>query len=183
MAKAFLIRWGTQNDFDAIKLLLRELGFAVDSEKLYIGGEDENIHIPKESYVRDLILGYLPKYAIPYGDSLALDSSQVLSGLGYNTVTEKLSYRRPVGSPVNIVIDKDMPAQTSTTFKVLLENIDTGDSNSVTLTGYNRPIEMIFRNGILCTTHADDEHRYVVDRDLDTLKIYNCLENDIIAYF
>jgi hypothetical protein len=183
MAKAFLLRWGTQNDFDAIKLQVRELGFTIDNERLYVGGEDENIHIPKESFIREMISGEIPKYAVPYGNSLALESAQVLSGFGYNTVTSKLSYRRPVGTPINLVTDKDIPSQASTSVSVTLENIDTGDSNSVTLTGYNRPIEMIFKNGLLCTPNTDDQNRYVVNRELNTLKVYNCTENDIIAYF
>jgi len=184
MAKAFLLRWGTQNDFDSIKLQVRELGFVVDTERLYVGGEDENIHIPNEIFIKNMILNYIPKYAIPYGNTLSLETSQVLSGLGYNTVTEKLSYKTPnSGSLINIVVDKDMPSNVSSTFKVLAENINTGDNNSVTLTGYNRPIEMIFKNGILCTTNADDQNRYIVDRNTNILKVYNCLENDIIAYF
>jgi hypothetical protein len=183
MAKAFLIRWGTQNDFDSIKLQLREFGFAVDTERVFIGGEDENLHIPNESYVRDMILNEVPKYSIPNGTAIEVSDKQVLSGLGYVYTSDTLTYKTPLGNIEEIVFKKNTPLKTSVTVKVLDENIDANDNNSVTITGYNRPIEMIFLNGRLCTTHEDDPHRYIIDQDNSTLKIYGCVANDLISYF
>jgi hypothetical protein len=183
MAKAFLIRWGTQNDFDSIKLQLRELGFSVDNERLYIGGNDENIHIPNESYLRAYVDSAASRYKPVYGPAADLIAAQENGMIAYSTDEKRISYKTPTGVKINIASTADLPLQTPFSVKVLAENIETADNNSVTLAGYNRPIEMIFLNGVLCTTNEDDTNRYEVDRLAQTLKVYGCSENDIIAYF
>jgi len=183
MAKAFLLRWGTQNDFDSIKLAVRELGFAVDVERLYIGGNDENIHIPNEAFLKEYVASEVPKYKPIAGTTQELLSLQTPGALAYNTDENRMTYMSPIGSIYKFVTLSDMPLSAPFSVKVLSENIEESDNNSVTIQGYNRPIEMIYLNGRLCTTHSDDPNRYEVDRDAQTLKIYNCAENDIIAYF
>lgn len=183
MAKAFLVRWGTQNDFDAIKLQIREIGFTIDNEKMYIGGNDENLHIPNEAYVNGLISAAIPTYKPITGTSIQLLTIHPPGAIAYDSDEKRLIYKTGAGVAINIANTSDIPSQTSFSVKVDLANIDAGDNNSVTLTGYDRPIELIFLNGILCTTHSDDVRKYTVDRTAKTLKINGCSENDIISYF
>jgi hypothetical protein len=55
MARIFLLRVGTELDFEAVNLQVRELGFASDTEKLYLGTTRGNIHIPTSEQTRQLI--------------------------------------------------------------------------------------------------------------------------------
>ncbi len=183
MAKAFLIRWGTQNDFDSIKLQVRELGFTIDNERLYIGGNDDNIHIPNEMFMKTYVASEVPKYKPLTGSTAELISAHLPGALAYDIDDKRIIYKTPSGVKINMASTSDLPLQTPFSVKVLLDNIDSVDGNSVTISGYNRPIEMIFLNGSLCTTNQEDTRRYEVDRTAQTLKVYGCSENDIIAYF
>ncbi len=183
MAKAFLIRWGSQSDFDSIKLQTRELGYAIDTIRLFIGSEDANIHIPNEEYMRATILSEVPKYKITRGTDLELTTSQLPGALGYSIDNSKLSYKTTTGTVKPLAFSADIPAKTGLTVTVEASNIEILDNNSVTLTNYDRPIELIYLNGKLCTTSANDINRYMVDSGLKTLKINGCAEGDLITYF
>lgn len=183
MAKAFLVRWGTQNDFDAIKLQIREIGFTIDNERLWVGGNDENLHIPNENFVKNMILTEVPKYKPLTGTSVELLTTHSPGALAFNKDGKHLVYKTPTGQNLTLVDTSMMPSNTATSVKVALENIDTADNNSVTINGYDRQIEMVFLNGVLCTIHPDDTRRYEVNRTDKTLKVYGCSENDIISYF
>ncbi len=183
MAKAFLIRWGSQNDFEAIKLQTRELGYAIDTIRLYIGSEDGNIHIPNESFIMSKIAEEVPKYKVAAGTTVELNTVQLNGAFGFNTDIEKITYKTSSGGIKTMAYSSDLPTKTGYTVVVAVENIDAGDNNSVTLTDYERPIELIFLNGKLCTTHANDSNKYLIDSELKTLKIDGCEENDLITYF
>jgi len=183
MAKAFLLRFGSEEDFKSIKLQLREPGFAIDSEKLFIGGTSRNLHIPNEEYVSKMINEHIDKRGILSGTSTDLAVSQPLLSFAYDTTLKRIVFKGGDGQRHIIVENKDIPRRTGVSIKIAAENIETEDNNSVIIQGYNSPIEMIFKNGILCTVHPDDPNRYEVDRENNLLKIYNCAENDIITYF
>lgn len=55
MARIFLLRVGTELDFESVNLQVRELGFASDSEKLYLGTSIGNVNIPTEDAVKDIL--------------------------------------------------------------------------------------------------------------------------------
>ena len=183
MAKAFLIRWGTQNDFDSVKLQVRELGFTIDNERLWIGGNDENIHIPNEQFLKSYVAGEVPKYQPVTGTTAELATLQAPGAIAYNSEESRLSYKTKSGQKINLASTVDLPSRSPISVKVALENIDANDNNSVTITGYNRPIELIFVNGRLCTKEPTDPNTYSVDKASQTLKVYGCAENDIISYF
>ena len=184
MAKAFLVRWGRQIDFDSIKLSSRELGLAVDTVKLLIGTEDGNLHIPNEDFVKDMISSSLESRSLLYGTTIELQTKQLPGILAYDSDKKKIIYSTPDGSGViNVANEASLPLSRAISVKIEAANIDVNDSNSVTLAGYTRPVEMVFLNGMLCTTNASDLRRYAVDRVAHTLKVYGCAENDIVAYF
>jgi len=51
MARIFLLRVGTELDFASVNLQVRELGYASDSEKLYLGTKSGNKYVPTEDAV------------------------------------------------------------------------------------------------------------------------------------
>ncbi len=55
MARIFLLRVGTELDFETVNLQVRELGFSSDAEKLYLGTTKGNIHIPTSEQTIELI--------------------------------------------------------------------------------------------------------------------------------
>ncbi len=183
MAKAFLVRWGTQNDFDSIKLQIREIGFTIDNEKMYIGGNDANIHIPNESFIGTMISEAVPKYKPMVGTGLELVTTHLPGAIAFNSETSILIYKTAGGSSISLARSIDLPAKTVYSVKVAAENIDAGDNNSVLLTNYERPIELIFLNGVLCTPEDYDAHKYTVNIELKTLKINGCVADDTISYF
>ncbi len=183
MAKAFLLRWGYQNDFDSIKLQTRELGFSIDSEKLYIGTDDANIHIPNEAFTKALAISEVLKYKPTIGTTLELLTTQVASSLAFNSEEKRIQYKNSSGAVIKIVNMTDLPSGDAVSVVVASENIDAGDNNSVTLSDYTRPIRMIFLNGILCTNNANDAHMYTLDNINSTITIKECVAGDIIAYF
>jgi len=183
MAKAFLIRWGYDQDFKDIKLQTREPGFAVDSEKLYIGAGDKNIHIPNEDFIKAMIDDGILTYTPITGSTGALSTEQKNGRIAYNTDTKKLQYKTSAGVIIQNATTVDIPTYTPTSVVVSDDNIDANDSNSVTLTGVNRPLKMVFLNGSLCTLNASDLHRLSVDSVSGTIKIKECSNGDIIAYF
>ena len=66
MARIFLLRVGTELDFDTVNLQVRELGFASDSEKLYLGTSAGNINIPTEDIVKDIVDAKLVSFDSAY---------------------------------------------------------------------------------------------------------------------
>ena len=183
MAKGFLVRWGSEADFRAVKLALREIGFAVDTEKMFIGGAEDYYHIPNEIFVRNMITDGVAKYKPVAGETAELVAAHKKGAFAFNTTLQRILYKKEDESVLKVVTDQDMPIKTASTVVVAAANIDANDNNSVSISGYNRPIELIFLNGVLCTTNASDPHQYVVDPATHILKIKECAENDIIAYF
>lgn len=183
MAKAFLLRWGTQNDFDSIKLQTRELGVAIDTTKLYLGTDDANVHIPNEQFVSSMIASGLTQYKPAYGSTQDLQTTQKNGMLGYNVDTKRLRYKTPTGAVIPLANTSDLPTKEPTVVTVAAANIDTADNNSVTLTSFVRPTIIIFLNGILCTSSDSDAHKYTLNELNSTIKINGCAENDIISYF
>lgn len=183
MAKAFLIRWGYDQDFKDVKLQTREPGFAIDSEKFYIGTGDKNIHIPSEDFIGSMIIDGVIKYAPVSGTALELNTLQKNKTLAYNTDTKRLQYKTNSGTIVQNASLKEVPTALPTSFVVQASNIDIMDSNSVTLAGITRPLKMVFLNGALCTLEATDPHRLSANTTEGTIKINGCADGDIIAYF
>ena len=181
MAKAFLLRYGTENDFKSIKLQTRELGVAIDSEKLYLGLEDRNVHVPHEDLVAELISRSLSNYTHPTGTTAELTATQKTGTIAFDTELKRLRYKSQEGA-ISLVTPIDLPAKDPVSFVVESANIDTDDNNSVSLTGFTRPTRTVFLNGNLCTTQPTDAHRYSFDAETKVLKIYGCQEDDIIAY-
>lgn len=66
MARIFLLRVGTELDFKSINLQVRELGFASDSEKLYLGTTKGNVNIPTEDIVKDIVDAKLESFDSAY---------------------------------------------------------------------------------------------------------------------
>lgn len=183
MAKAFLTRWGYQNDFDSIKLQTRELGFAIDVEKLYIGTDDSNIHIPNEGFIAEMIKTGILTYKPVVGTILELQSAQLAGALAYNVDDKKVQYKTASGTTIKLASTSDLPSGEATSVVVAQENIDVGNSNSVALSGYTRPIKLVFLNGSLCTNNDNDAHKYTIDAVNSTLTVKECVAGDIIAYF
>lgn len=183
MAKAFLIRWGYEQDFSDIKLQTREPGFAIDTEKFFIGTGDKNIHIPNEEFVASMIADGVIGYKPLFGTTQELSNSQENGAIAYNTEVKRIQYKTSAGTVIQHATVNDIPSYTPTSVTVAQANIDTNDSNSVTLSGMTRPLKMVFLNGSLCTLNPNDPHRLQIDNVSATVKIYNCVEGDIIAYF
>ena len=183
MAKAFLIRWGYQNDFDSIKLQTREIGFTVDTAKVYVGSDDSNIHIPNEAYVKSMIDSGVLTYKPVTGTTLELQAAQIVGALAFNNDDKKIQYKMASGTIIKLANATDLPSGEATSVTVALANIDAGNFNSVTLSSYTRPIKLVFLNGSLCTNNPDDPHRYTIDSVNSTITIKECAEGDIIAYF
>jgi len=183
MAKAFLIRWGYEQDFKDIKLQTREPGFAIDTEKFFIGTGDKNIHIPNEDFVSAMIKDGVLKYTPITGTSQELSSIQENGTIAFNTDTKRLQYKTMSGNIIQQVLPTDIPSYTPTSVVVSAENIDVSDNNSVTLAGITKPLKMFFLNGVLCTTNQNDPHMITIDNSANTVKIKECAENDIISYF
>ena len=183
MAKAFLLRWGYQNDFDSIKLQTRELGFAVDTEKIYIGTDDSNVHLPNEGFVSTMITTGVALYKPTSGTTLELATTHLAGTIGYDTDEKRLKFKSLTGTIISLAKTTEIPVGDATSVVVAIENIDAGDNNSVLLTGYVRPVRLVFLNGILCTNNVADPHQYIVSEVNSTIKIKECAVNDIIAYF
>ena len=183
MAKAFLLRWGYQNDFDAIKLQTRELGYAVDSVKLFIGTDDANVHIPNEAFVSTMITNGVAKYKPVAGTALSLQASHLPGALAYSTDDKRIQYKTASGTSINVANLSDLPVGDAMSVIVSIENIATESFNSVTLNGFTSPIRMVFLNGSLCTNNPVDTHQYTVDSVAGTLTVKECTAGDIIAYF
>jgi len=90
MAKAFLLRTQTQLIFDTIRLEFREPGFTKDTERLYMGGLTENLHIPNEAFVSTMIDEKLLTHGPKMGTTAQLATQHVPGTLAYNTETGSL---------------------------------------------------------------------------------------------
>jgi len=66
MARIFLLRVGTELDFQSVNLQVRELGFASDTEKLYLGTTKGNVNIPTEDIVREIVDAKLESFDSAY---------------------------------------------------------------------------------------------------------------------
>ena len=65
MARIFLLRFGTELDFETVNLQVRELGFSSDSEKLFLGTSGGNVSIPSVSEVYQIITEKIQDGTIP----------------------------------------------------------------------------------------------------------------------
>ncbi len=183
MAKAFLIRWGYEQDFSNIKLQAREPGFAVDTEKVFIGTGDKNIHIPNEDFVSAMIADGVLKYKPLVGSTAELSVNQGNGTIAFNSETGRLQYKTLSGGIVSQVLKTEIPSPSPISVTVTAANIDIADNNSVTLSGMTKPLKMVFLNGILCSLSQNDTHRMTVDPIAGTIKINECAEGDIITYY
>jgi len=183
MAKEYLVRYGTLQEFETIRLAVRELGFVVDVDQLMVGTSVGNKHIPNEDYVSNMILDSIHNAKIPSGTTTEVSSDEFREKIFFNTSINKLQYRDADDLNHTIVTFFDMLKQKPVTKNVEAEDIDTANNNTVTITGYDRPIVMVFLNGILCTENENDPHMITVDSTNGTLSIANCEVGDIISYF
>lgn len=181
MAKAFLLRFGTESDFGSIKLQTRELGVAVDSEKLYLGFDDKNVFIPNESQVVSIIDTNLHKYRHTIGTTLELVSAHKDNTIAFDTTLKRLKYKNS-GTTISIASKSEVSLPDPVSFVVETGNIDTNDGDNVLLAGFSRPMRNIFKNGLLCTKEATDTNRYTFDNTTLDLKVYGCVAGDIISY-
>ena len=183
MAKEFLIRYGNDADFQQKRLALREFGFAIDVEKLYIGGRDGNLYIPTSAVITEMIKSQVDGYKMMAGTTQLLNDTQVVGTLAYDTDTKRIRYKASENVVKSILTLSDALLSSPTTVQVEAGNIDTNDDNSVTLSDFNRPTKMVFLNGVLCTSHVADPHKYTYDDVQKKMKIKNCTEGDLISYF
>ncbi len=183
MAKAYLIRKGYQEEFDRINLFARELGYSLDTNKLFIGDGEDNVHIPNEQFVANMVLVGVAKYGPVSGTTTELDSKHGNGTFAYDTDTQRVLYKSSAGAVSILARTSELPLGDATTIKLAVENIDAGDSNRVTLTDFNRPYRMLMLNGVMCTSHATDPHQYVYDATAKTVTIKECADGDIISYF
>jgi len=183
MAKAFLIRFGTENDFKAIKLQTRELGMALDTERLYLGGEDKNIHIPSEDFIKTSIKDAVNNRKILEGNTVDLQNSQIPGSIAFNTELNRPQYLTQSGKKTLIAVTSDLGKKEASTIVVQDGDVDTDDSNSVSLGDFIRPQIMVFLNGVLVTNNSGDPHQYSYDAENKILKIKECSSGDIIAFF
>ena len=183
MAKAYLIRKGYQEEFDRIDLFARELGFTLDTNRLLIGDGEQNLHIPNEQFVANMILTGVAGYKPATGTTTELDSQHQNETIAYDTDTQRLIYKNSTGAKSILARTSELPLADPTAIIVAAENIDVGDQNSVSLTAFTRPSRMIFLNGVLCTKNANDPHNYFYDSATTTMKITECVAGDIISYF
>ena len=182
MAKAFLVRFGFENDFKSIKLQTRELGMALDTLKLYLGSEDENIHIPSETMVKSYIDTALSNFANEAGTTVELNTTQAVGSIAFNTETDKLQFRKTLSTFSNILTSSDAPRFEINSIVVDAENIDALDSNSISLVDFIRSSIRVYRNGLLCSSSISDINRYAFDDVSNVLKVYNCAAGDIVSY-
>jgi hypothetical protein len=183
MAKEFKIRWGYEEDFKNIKLAPREPGLAIDSNKFYMGTEAGNMHIPSEQYTDGMIDAKLASYKIPAKTTTELADEKYTGVLAYNSTIGRVQYKTSSGDILKLAASRDLPLKMPITVQVAQENIEENDNNSVTITGFERPIVMVFLNGVLCTTHASDQHKLTYDEENKAIKIDNCVAGDLITYY
>jgi hypothetical protein len=183
MAKEFKLRWGYEQDFETIKLAPRELGCAVDTNKFFLGTSMGNMHIPNETFVAKMIVDALDAKTVPSGTATDLSSEKYREKIAFNTTTNRLQYKDANDKTYKLLTPLDVMSSKPVSVQVSIDNIDTADGNSVSINNFNRPIVMVFLNGVLCTEHQADPHRIVIDTDNRALKVYGCSENDIISYY
>ena len=183
MAKAFLVRFGTEDDFKAIKLQTREIGMALDTEKLYLGGEDRNIHIVSEEYAQTMIKKAVKGRKTAEGTTSELQNIQTPGSFAFNNELNRPQYLTESGKKISISVTSDLGKKDASTVVVQDGDIDTDDSNSVSLGDFIRPQKIIFLNGLLVTNNSSDPHQYTYDEANKILKIKECAAGDIIAFF
>jgi len=181
MAKAFLLRTQTQLIFDTIRLEFREPGFTKDTERLYMGGLTENLHIPNEAFVSTMIDEKLLTHGPKMGTTAQLATQHVPGTLAYNTETGSL-YLQVGQNPVPIAMKRDIPSRTQVEITIEAIHIDAGDG-SVLLTEFDRGVFMIFIDGILCSTSSTAAKRYIYDAQTRQVRVIGCVEGSILSYF
>jgi len=181
MSKAFLLKTQTDAIFKDKRLEFREPGFSKDLEKLYIGGLTDNIHIPNELFVRNMIKNSLSTHGPKFGTSATLEEGHIDGTFAFNTDTNKLLLKIN-GNPVAIPTRGELAASEQTTVTVESENIDDTDGH-VRLENFNRATKMIYVDGILCIKGANGSKRYEFDPSTKLLKVYGCSDGSIISYF
>jgi len=180
MAKAFLMRTQTQAVFDTERLEFREPGFTKDTERLYMGGLTENLHIPNEEYVSGMITERLASHGPKMLTTAQLEEQHADGTLAYNTETGSLLLRLGVNS-VPIAMKRDVPARTQV--EIVVEAININPDGSVLLTEFSRGVLMIFVDGILCSTASSAAKRYTYDAQTRQLRVIGCTEGSVISYF
>lgn len=181
MAKAFLMRTDKDAVFQQVRLELREPGFSKDLEKFYIGGLVENIHIPNESYVQNMIDTTLSTYGPTKGDTATLADKQQDGTFGFNTETNRLSLKVGSGSLLFPTVS-ELGAKEQIAVVVSDDNIDSSDGH-VLLSSFTRPVKMIFVDGILCIKGGSADKRYEYDPDTKDMKVFGCVDGSTISYF
>ena len=183
MAKEFKIRWGYEKDFEVIKLAPRELGCAIDTNKLFLGTTDGNIHIPNEKYTNSMIKTALDLFTIASGTATELSGESFKEKLAYNTTIKRIQYQDRDGAVHRLLFPEDLMLSRPISVQLTEENIDLEDNNSVIINGFDRPFIMVYVNGVLATDHASDPHQLTIDTENKTLKIIGCAAGDIISYY
>jgi len=184
IAKTLLIRWAYSQDLKTYKPATREFVYTVDDNRVYIGTSEG----PKQlAYTDDIELKInkaLLEYKFLVGTEQQLASTLLPSQAAFNLDIQRIQFLNPMtNTRQTYVTTQDLPMKEAFTVVVQDDNIDTDDNNSVTISGFKRPIIMVFVNGRLCTNNSNDPHPYKYDEAAKTLKIYNMSSGDLIAYF
>jgi len=183
-AKELLLRYGYEDDFERINLKVRELGFAVDTDKLYIGTSQGNAHIPNFIEVTNKIKEMIKNRRIKFGDEAYINSNLLPAQMGFNTTKHRIEVIDPTTNIRQTYITKaDHLLNVPKTIKLSDDDIDHDDNDSITLTDFTRPIIMVFLNGALVTDHSDDPHTYSYDTDKKELKVTGCSDGDLLSFY
>lgn len=181
MAQALLLRTEADEIFQSKRLEFREPGFSRDLEKFYMGGLTENIHIPSEKFVGDMIKAALAENGPKFATTAILEETHVAGTFAFNTDTNRLLLK--VGdAPVAIALKAEIPGTDQIAIKVAAANIDISDG-SVLLENFNRPVRMIFVDGILCSSEGTATKRYTYDSVAKKAFVFGCIDGSVISYF
>jgi hypothetical protein len=184
IAKTLLIRWAYSQDLKTYKPATREFVYTIDDNRTYIGTSEG----PKQlAYTDDIdikINAALDAYKFKTGTDSSLETHLLPGQAAFNLDKQRIQFLNPMtNTRQTYVTTQDLPTKEAFTVVVQEDNIDTDDNNSVTISGFKRPIIMVFVNGRLCTNNENDPHKYEYDEFSKTLKIYNMSSGDLIAYF
>jgi hypothetical protein len=184
IAKTLLIRWAYSQDLKTYKPATREFVYTVDVNRVYIGTSEG----PKQlAYTDDIdikISAALDSYKFKVATDSQLASTLLPGQAAFNTDIQRIQFLNPLTNTRQTYVTKqDLPLKEAFTIVIQDDHIDTDDNNSVTISGFKRPIVLVFVNGRLCTNNPNDPHQYVYDEARSTLKIYNMSSGDLVAYF
>jgi len=184
MAKTLLIRYGYKEDFERIRLHVREFGFVMDTDEVLIGTSDGNKILPNQKKVQSLIKEALSSYKMKQGDRDFILNNILPGETMFNSTKQRINFLNPVNNKIQTyVTTEDLIRKEPATIKITDDDIDHDDDDSVTLTDFNRPIVMVYYNGVLVTNHEDDNHCYTYKPEDQTIKIKNCSEGDLLTFY